>query len=123
MTDPELPTPDTDDGAVDTTPKVPRPTNPRRVNGRTVQRVRSRMYLNVQEFAVAIGVHQSSVYRWEVQAAAARVRPTQAAIVAKLHDLSLDQLKALGDDVRRECAAGRQSHVMHIVLAATAPAS
>lgn len=111
----------TPEGVVDPPAKRPRgPKSPKRVNGLTTLRVRSRLYLNVQQFSTALGLHPSTVYRWEVQAAAAHVRPQPAAIIAKLHDLDDDALKALGVAVRAAIDAGQAMRATQLLLNAAA---
>jgi transcriptional regulator with XRE-family HTH domain len=58
------------------------------MTGGAVKRIRTRLGLDPFVFATMLGVHVSSVYRWE-QAENPRVDPLQRAILAGLSELKI----------------------------------
>jgi hypothetical protein len=92
-----------------------------RITGKQIAGLRARMYLNVQEFAGALGVHASSVYRWEATARPA-LRPSMQAIIERLLKLDDDHLKLAGEAIKLALAAEQtdQLQVMQRTLAAVA---
>mgnify|MGYP001561541340 CR=1 FL=1 len=94
------------------TPKKPKAP---RISGKLVVAVRLKMGLTIEDFADTLGVHPSTVYRWE----AATRSTTKAAIVrliSALGQCSDDYLAALGGDIQAACHAGNKLKAARLLL-------
>lgn len=76
-----------------------------KITGKQVERVRLRLQLDVGSFAIALGVNQSSVYRWEAAGGNARPRPGQVKILAELIKCDDETLVAVGNRIKSAIAA------------------
>jgi hypothetical protein len=77
------------------------------------------MQLDVQALAEALGVHASSVYRWEASAKPA-LRPTVRVVLDRLLQLDDDTLRAIGERIR---ASTDRITTMQQTLVAVIPAT
>lgn len=87
------------------------------MTGTEVARIRKRLGLDPFAFAAVIGVHVSTIYRWE-GSAAPKFDPLQREILTGLHakKISTKEGIALGDQVRNGLIAGGTLHALHILL-------
>lgn len=77
------------------TKKKPNKRKPRRLSGRVIRRVIVRMDVSVDTFAIGIGVHKSSIYRWK-DMARPKARPQAVELIYALDAKTDAELRALG---------------------------
>lgn len=96
------------------TPKRPKPT---RVSGKTLSSLRGRLALSIDDFADAIGVHASSVYRWEAEAWP-QLRRGTVELIKALAKVKAANLLILGQRIAAACAKGHRLEASQLLLTA-----
>jgi DNA-binding transcriptional regulator YiaG len=98
-------------------PETPTPRKPKgaRVSGKTVSRVREQLGLSIGDFADALGVHLSTIYRWEASAKAV-VRAATVQLVFALNKRSSEDLRLLGNAIARACQAKDKLEASRLLL-------
>lgn len=80
------------------------------MTGAQIRRLRRALGLEAIAFAKVLGVHPSTLYRWEQSSGQVRMDPLQGEILAKLDErlrkIPREEKKAVGDHVLKALLAG-----------------
>lgn len=96
------------------TPTPKKPKAPR-VSRKLVAGVRLKLGLTIEDFADALGVHPSTVYRWEASTKST-IRASVARLITALDSRPNEDLAALGAEIKAACHVGNKLKAARLLL-------
>jgi transcriptional regulator with XRE-family HTH domain len=90
------------------------------LSGPAIQTVREQLGLSVEQFAAALGVHKSSVYRWEAtRRRRPHLRPQVQQVLQALVTCDVPALRSLGAQIK-QVPSNDPMAAMRVLFSATA---